>query len=90
MEQCMYLDFPESSDRYRLELRQELHDRLPDGWEGIFADEDSWRWSRDFCEALGSRGWLTRSWPSQYGGLDGSAWDHAVTQEEMWAHHEPR
>lgn len=83
-------DFDGADDTFREELRAYLHDFLPNDWQGMFAHEDDWLVSNRFCEDLGERGWLTQTWPKQYGGREVSIWRQAVVQEELWAHNEPR
>ena len=46
--------------------------------------------TRELCQKLAARGWLTLSWPAEHGGADGSVWQQAVVREEMWAAGEPR
>jgi alkylation response protein AidB-like acyl-CoA dehydrogenase len=86
----MNLDFGESENDYRAELRATLQDNLPKDWQGIFAGEDTWKWSTEFCRILGEKGWLTQTWPIEFGGRAASSWTHLVTAEELWAHNEPR
>ena len=86
----MFADFTEEERAFRADVRELLHERLPDDWQGIFAREDDWQWSTEFCRELGRRGWLTQSWPTEHGGRDASIWMQLVMHEEMWAHNEPR
>jgi alkylation response protein AidB-like acyl-CoA dehydrogenase len=84
-------DFSAEQEQFRGELRAFLHERLPDDWQGIFVEGDEgWQLSLDICRELGQRGWLTISWPEEYGGKDASIWLQAILQEEYWAHNEPR
>lgn len=84
-------DFSNEQEAFRAELRQFLHERLPDDWQGIFVEGDEgWQLSLDICRELGERGWLTMAWPAAYGGQDASIWLQAILQEEYWAHNEPR
>jgi len=79
---------------WRREVRAFLDAHLPADWEvvsrggpGSDAQAD---FSREFCARLAERGWLTQSWPAEYGGADASPWRHAIFGEEMWGHGEPR
>lgn len=84
-------DFSSEQEQFRGELRAFLHERLPDDWQGIFVEGDEgWQLSVEICRELGQRGWLTISWPEEYGGRDASIWLQAILQEEYWAHNEPR
>jgi len=79
---------------YRREVQAFLAEHLPPDWEelskggpGSDAQAD---FSRGFCARLAERGWLTQSWPADFGGSDASPWRHAIFGEEMWGHGEPR
>ena len=79
---------------YRRELRQFLEATLPADWEERAKDgpgsDAVTRFSREFCPRLAERGWLTQSWPAEYGGAGASAWRHIILGEEMWSVGEPR
>jgi alkylation response protein AidB-like acyl-CoA dehydrogenase len=80
--------------RFREALRQFLDDELPPDWEelsrhGPGSDVQA-AFSRGFCAKLAERGWLTQSWPREYGGADATPWRHAILSEEMWRRGEPR
>ncbi|MEE9608969.1 MAG: acyl-CoA dehydrogenase family protein, partial [Myxococcota bacterium] len=79
---------------FRQELERFLDDALPRNWEQISkhgpGSEAQAAFSREFCARLAERGWLTQSWPAEYGGADASPWRHAILGEEMWARGEPR
>lgn len=53
-------------------------------------DEQAMPFTRQFCQKLAERGWLTLSWPAEYGGQGASVWLQAIVREEMWANDEPR
>jgi alkylation response protein AidB-like acyl-CoA dehydrogenase len=85
----MNLDFGEKERELRREIRGFLHKELPEHWLGIFYEgnlADSLR----VTEEMGRKGWLTRHWPTEYGGVAASLWEQVVVQEELWSHHEPR
>lgn len=42
--------------------------------------------AREFMKKMGARGWLTPTWPKQYGGLESSHIDHLIIAEEMSYH----
>jgi alkylation response protein AidB-like acyl-CoA dehydrogenase len=84
-------DFSPEQEAFRNELRTLLADRLPEDWQGIFVEGDeAWQFSLELCRELGKLGWLTMSWPQEYGGQAASIWLQAILQEEYWAHNEPR
>src|SRR5262245_22172388 len=81
-------------DAFRAELRAFLAESLPENWEEIAKDgpgsDAQAAFAREFCPRLAERGWLTQSWPREYGGRDASPWRHAILGEEMWRCGEPR
>lgn len=90
----MEFDWAEDDAQFREALRDFLAETLPDDWEelsrhGPGSDAQS-EFSRSFCARLAERGWLTQSWPAEYGGADATPWRHAILSEEMWRCGEPR
>jgi alkylation response protein AidB-like acyl-CoA dehydrogenase len=71
-------------------FRSEVRNFVGAEWGGVTAgtamegasDAD---WSRQlaFRKALARKGWLTRAWPSQWGGQDADQLDQAIYREEM-------
>jgi alkylation response protein AidB-like acyl-CoA dehydrogenase len=88
----MEFEFTPEQDQFRQDLRDFLAEHLTSEWRGIYGSNahDTVQLTRDVCEALADRGWLTLSWPAEYGGADGDLWSQMVLREEMWAHGEPR
>jgi alkylation response protein AidB-like acyl-CoA dehydrogenase len=87
----MDFDFTPEEEAFRAELRTFLDDELPAWWKTVFVDDErAMPFTREFCQKLAARGWLTLSWPAEHGGADGSVWQQAVVREEMWAAGEPR
>lgn len=87
------MDFAFSAEEqgFRREIRTFLDEELPDWWRGLWADDDRViGLTRQICEKLAARGWLTWSWPSEFGGADGDLWTQTILREEMWGHGEPR
>lgn len=85
----MDTNFKESEHQLRKEVRDFIHEQLPEHWAGIYYvgnTKDSFR----VTEEMGRRRWLTRAWPKEYGGAEASIWEQIVMQEELWSHHEPR
>jgi alkylation response protein AidB-like acyl-CoA dehydrogenase len=87
----MDFDFTPEEEAFRAELRAFLDDELPTWWKTVFVDDArAMPFTRELCQKLAARGWLTLSWPREHGGADGSVWQQAVVREEMWAAGEPR
>jgi len=87
-------DWSEEETAYRREVQAFLAEQLPPDWEEISkggpGSDAQAAFSRQFCAKLAERGWLTQSWPREYGGGDASPWRHAIFGEEMWGAGEPR
>jgi alkylation response protein AidB-like acyl-CoA dehydrogenase len=92
MEGVMDFEFSLEQNEFRQELREFLSEELTDEWRGLFGSNalETIPLTREVCKALGERGWLTLSWPKEYGGSDGDLWSQMILREEMWAHGEPR
>jgi len=79
---------------FRRELRAFLSETLPPSWDEIARDgpgsDAQAAFAREFCPRLAAKGWLTQSWPREYGGRDATPWRHAILGEEMWRCGEPR
>lgn len=87
----MDYDLGEPARDLRARLRQLIAAEIPAGWLGAFSNDPAdLERAQAFCRHLAEEGLLTLSWPVEFGGAGGSAWDQTVVREEMWAHHEPR
>jgi alkylation response protein AidB-like acyl-CoA dehydrogenase len=86
----MDLDFSADEEGLRSEVREFLDQELPENWVGLWHGADAPQNSDAVTRLIAERGWLTYSWPSEFGGRGGSVWEQAVIQEEMFAYHEPR
>jgi alkylation response protein AidB-like acyl-CoA dehydrogenase len=90
------LDFAwsDEDEAFRRELRAFLAESLPPDWDEIAKDgpgsDAQAAFAREFCPKLAEKGWLTQSWPREYGGRDATPWRHAILGEEMWRCGEPR
>ena len=81
----MNVDYPPEAEQFRQEIRDVLHDELPDDWAGLGAlDEEA---AKEFTAwwrgRLGARGWLTPSWPREFGGAGLSRLQQVVLAEEF-------
>jgi 3-oxocholest-4-en-26-oyl-CoA dehydrogenase alpha subunit len=47
------------------------------------SDDELWERQTGFRKALARKGWLTRAWPSEWGGQDTDQVDQAIYREEM-------
>ena len=86
----MDLNFSAEETRLREELRGLLAEILPETWAGLWYEHNGRAVVDHAVSELAERGWLTYHWPPKFGGKGGSAWEQAVIQEELFAHHEPR
>ncbi len=87
----MDFDFDPDDKRFRDELRTFLDAALPEWWSGMFVDDPrAIPFTREFCDQLAQRGWLTAAWPPEHGGSGATVWTQTVLREEMWAAEEPR
>jgi len=90
----MEFGWSDTERKYREALR-EFIDREAPGWREtpvhrrVITAEDKAR-VKDFTAKLAERGWLTPSWPTEYGGEDQSAWQSVILSEERWSVGEPR
>ncbi len=71
-----------------------LAEHLPPNWEEMAIHGPGSRpvieFSKHFCPKLSDAGMLVPHWPAQWGGHDGTAWEHFIIGEELWAAGEPR
>lgn len=81
----MDISYPPETDQFRDEIRAFLRRELPEDWAGLGAlDEDAAReftaWWRTRLAAVG---YLTPSWPTEYGGAGLSRLQQVVLSEEL-------
>ncbi|MFF4034326.1 acyl-CoA dehydrogenase family protein [Streptomyces sviceus] len=81
----MDISYPPEIETFRAEVRTFLAENLPPDWKGIGAlDEDAaWSFARDWRRRLVERGFLSLTWPEQYGGLGLSKLHQVVLMEEL-------
>lgn len=82
-------------EEYRRRVQSALAELLPPDWDQVYvpnsyASDLQVEFSRTFCGELAKRGLLVPHWPREYGGNDGSDWEHFILSEEMKAAGEPR
>lgn len=87
----MEFEFPAKAEQFRDELSAFMNEELPDWWYSLFSDDERvFSFTKEFCQKLAKRDWLTMSWPKEFGGADADIWHQMVVREEMWANGEPR
>ncbi len=81
----MRFDFTPEQQSFRSELRAFLDEELPSGWTGPAdeADDVHWALSMRIRRKLAQRGWLTMSWPREYGGSGAHPTMSLIFAEEM-------
>ncbi|MBM4405533.1 MAG: hypothetical protein FJ039_05015 [Chloroflexi bacterium] len=88
----MRFGFTPAQNALRQELRGFLAREIPSGWRGrhfIWMTEEEWRTARQFDRKLGKAGWLTLTWPKEYGGQQRGPMEQAIFLEEMGYHRAP-
>ncbi|MEZ5871581.1 MAG: acyl-CoA dehydrogenase family protein [Nitratireductor sp.] len=88
----MDLEFSDSENAFREEVREFLRKKLPErlsrkvklGKRLTKADMEEWH------AALNSNGWLAPNWPVEWGGAGWSAVQNHIYDEEAWAAGAPR
>jgi alkylation response protein AidB-like acyl-CoA dehydrogenase len=79
------ISYPPETEAYRSEVKGFLSDALPAGWKGIGALDEvaAWAFARDWRRRLAERGYLSLTWPEQYGGRGLSKLHQVVLMEEL-------
>lgn len=93
----MDFGFTAEEEAFRQELRYFLSKELPSGWKSkdwpgdysVTLWETDWEFWREFFKKLGAKGWLTPSWPKEYGGQGRSLIEEMILHEEMALHGVP-
>jgi len=84
----MDFDLTEKEKALQKELREFVAKELPPRWSESFdgddyATDDAWAVTQQMSRKLAARGWLTMSWPKEYGGLGVSHMEQLVYREEV-------
>lgn len=83
----MDFTFGEKAEKLRTDIRQFVKQELPTDHIGLFFTEehfdDHWELSMATARKLARKGWLTISWPKEYGGMDATFWEQIVFAEEV-------
>ena len=87
----MDLSFTKEQEAWREEIREffrkEPPERFPVQQKGL-----GWgfgAWSYEFAKWLGDKGWISLTWPKEYGGQARSIMDKLILWEEIAYHHAP-
>mgnify|MGYP002713005892 CR=1 FL=1 len=84
----------EQEAAFRARVQDFLHRELPADFDRIArhgpGSREQIEFSLDFCPKLAGAGLLVPHWPAEWGGADGTTWEHFILGEEMWAAGEPR
>ncbi len=79
--------FTPQEEQFRAEVRDWLAKNLPDSWLGIDREEQFdprfWDVTTSMAKKLAAKGWLTLSWPKEYGGQSRSVVEQTIFQEQM-------
>lgn len=82
----MDLTYPTDAEEFRLEIREWLHQNLPEGWfdEGFsMTTEEKAAWNDEWTAKLFAGGWICATWPTEYGGRGLSTMQGVVLAEEF-------
>ena len=83
----MDFQFDAKAEQLCKEIRQFVKAELSPGHIGLlFAEEHfdaHWQLSLQTAKKLAKKGWLTISWPEEYGGMGASFWEQAVFKERV-------
>ena len=81
----MDFEFGEKEQKLRAEIRQFVKENIPLNQVPYFEehDDEEWAFSMSIARKLAQKGWLTISWPKEYGGMGASEWERAVYLEEV-------
>ena len=83
----MDLFFTPEEEAFRKELRDFLEHELPPDWgnveSGLWYSPQYIDFTKSMSTKLAQKGWLTLSWPKEYGGQDRSHLERLIYNEEM-------
>lgn len=81
----MDITYPESAEKYRLEVREFLEAYLPKDWKGIggLSHDEAFTFTASWRQILYNEGFLAVGWPKEYGGAGLSQLEQVVLAEEF-------
>ncbi|MCS7002608.1 MAG: acyl-CoA dehydrogenase family protein, partial [Dehalococcoidia bacterium] len=83
--------FPPDAEAFRQEVRQFMETELTPEIRDEYAHCTDYPhgFNKAFSRKLGAKGWLTITWPKEYGGMGKDVWHRLVFDEEMARYHAP-
>jgi len=78
------LELPDGLSGLRLDVRSFLAE-ASEGWSGWDVGHSWTAFNRAFSKAVGERGWIGMTWPTEYGGRQRSVLERYVVVEELLA-----
>ncbi|MFO7963529.1 MAG: acyl-CoA dehydrogenase family protein [Desulfobacterales bacterium] len=84
----MDFGFTPEQEAFRAEVKAFIEKEVPKKWKdlgyGIWEEDDeSWEMTRDWFRKMGQRGYLSLTWPKEYGGQERSHIYQLILDEEM-------
>jgi len=84
----MDFKFGEKAEKLRAEIREFVKAEMPPRYIGKQFEEETteefWAFAMHMSKKLSEKGWLTLSWPKEYGGMAADLWEQAVFGEEAF------
>jgi alkylation response protein AidB-like acyl-CoA dehydrogenase len=79
------ISYPAEAEEFRTEVTRFLAAHLPPDWSGIGALDEpaAWEFARRWRGLLAEHGYLSVTWPAEYGGRGLSKLHHVVLMEEL-------
>ena len=79
----MNVDYPPEAETFRAQVRAFLHRVLPPDWRGLgsLSGEQARAFTKTWRATLAAEGYLTPSWPPEYGGAGLSRLQQVVLTE---------
>ncbi len=91
----MDFKFTAEEEAFRREVRDFMSQELPPGYrgpwwmDGFFDSDDMWALNKSFARKMGERGWLSLTWPTEYGGQGVADLRSLVLWYEVYYHRAP-
>ena len=83
----MDISFGPQAEKFRAELREFVKDELPADYISLYGDDEHydghWALGMETAGKLGRKGWLTVSWPREYGGMGAGLEEQLVFNYEV-------
>ena len=79
----------EFEDFFRKEMKNAPPEYGHGGLEGIYATEEGFQFHKYMAKKLGEKGWLSRPWPKEYGGVEAPLMEQLIFNEVAGYHRAP-